>query len=468
MIGELFNKGFAFILIPILTSHLSVSEFGELAIIDIVFSLLSIFVIISIQNGFVRFYNEHKTEGQFEKLYSTAFIFALSLIAIELVLVLVLYKYILLIDLGISDWDVVLWYIFFRAIFSQLSTFMLRYYALNYKAKEQIVFNFAKAISSIVFISYFLILESEGIVGVLKGYLIGEVVLFVLLFSKNYQKLSLQFDSVALKQMLSFSMWAIPGGLSYLVLTMSDKYFISQYLDMASVGLYALAFKIGMILTLLFITPFSQVFNPFKYENWDKENANDIFNSWFFTYNFIGIIILLLLSMNSEILILVLSNSEYLASKDIIPLILFSTLLYGMTPFYTIGIQKLHKNHFTALMIGFGAIVNIGFNILFIQMYGLIGAAIATTISFLIINFGLNLISTKLYDKIKYRRIQNIFIYVFAVVFLAFYELLKSDGAWVMNIVLSVGLVFLFGFISYFGSKTNQNDIKLFLNKVKR
>lgn len=62
--GQILSKSINFIFIPLYTNKLGTYGYGQLALIDMLFSLISVFIILGINSGYIRFY---KTYNELEK-----------------------------------------------------------------------------------------------------------------------------------------------------------------------------------------------------------------------------------------------------------------------------------------------------------------------------------------------------------------------------------------------------------------
>ena len=86
-IGQLLIKGVAFLLIPLYSRYLGTEVYGQLALVDIVYNFIGMFIIFSIYSGYIRFYGEDKNYDGF----ATVFNFSLISIFIQGVIICLLY-----------------------------------------------------------------------------------------------------------------------------------------------------------------------------------------------------------------------------------------------------------------------------------------------------------------------------------------------------------------------------------------
>ena len=87
----------------------------------------------------------------------------------------------------------------------------------------------------------------------------------------------MHFDLTKLRPMLSYGLFFVPVGLASFVLNFADRYFLRAFSTLEEVGLYALAYKIAMIVTMLVAVPFNQVWHSYLFEIRNQPNAKDVY-----------------------------------------------------------------------------------------------------------------------------------------------------------------------------------------------
>src|SRR6266699_1314885 len=84
-------------------------------------------------------------------------------------------------------------------------------------------------------------------------------------------------------------------------------------------------------------------------------------------------------------------------SASIIPLIVISTVFYGIYNIFTTGISIQRKTWFAVVFTALSALVNIGFNLVLIPMYGSMGAALSTLLAYMLLAFVAYVVNQRLY-----------------------------------------------------------------------
>lgn len=463
-IGQLLIKGVEFLLIPLYSIYLGTEIYGQLALVDIVYNFIGMFIIFSIYSGYIRFYNEDKNYDGF----ATVFNFSLMNIFIQGIIIFIFGKYFSYILLKMENNYIILILIFIRGSLEQITSLLETDYSMKYKVKKLILLKFIITIITILAIIYFVVIKKETIVGIYLGHIIGNLLILFYIIYDNKEKIKLIFDYEFLKKCFKFSSGLLLGSISYLILAAIDRYFLKEYRSFSDVGIYSMGYKFASLIEIFFITSFKKVFTPFKFQEYQNKDFEYKINKFFDYYNILGIIIFLIISVNIKLVLSIFSTKEFIGAYLITPIITFSYLLYGQIEFYSLGINLKNKTYITSFILSFGSVVNILLNILWIKKYGMYGAAFSTVFSYLIMMSLYIYISQKLY-YIAYNFIKMFKIICFGSLTYLLYFIVSIKN---VNIVLEtfIGnllvLILIFLIFKFILTKQEKKEIILFL-KIK-
>lgn len=105
-------------------------------------------------------------------------------------------------------------------------------------------------------------------------------------------------------------------------------------------------------------------------------------------------------------LLTVLASNKYLEASSIIPYVIVANMIYTLQIVLNSGLFIYKKTHHLLTTRVFALIINIGFNLLLIPKYGIVGAAQATLVAYVIFIICITYLSFKLFSfPIEYRRI---------------------------------------------------------------
>ncbi|MBK6876330.1 MAG: polysaccharide biosynthesis C-terminal domain-containing protein [Ignavibacteria bacterium] len=139
-----------------------------------------------------------------------------------------------------------------------------------------------------------------------------------------------------------------------------------------------------------------------------EKNAKEIFAKVLTAFVIVGSFIVLLLSVFITDIVKAelpfgfhLIGKDYWGGLDIVPIILFSYLFYGMYINFMAGIYIEKKTSYLSLIALIGAALNIAGIFLLYPVLGLQGVAVATLLSYVVMMASIYFVSNKFYP-VKY------------------------------------------------------------------
>jgi len=172
--------------------------------------------------------------------------------------------------------------------------------------------------------------------------------------------------------------------LSVFVLSMSDRFFIKEIISVEASGVYGISYKFGMILNMIFVVPLMQAWHPilFRLENAPEQKVT--YQKIALYYVQIGSLLMLAVVVASKYLLKLTTTAEYHSGIIIVPWIALSYLLFGLQNFFKAG-ALIHNKTIQMTQYGLlAAVLNIILNLVMIPAFGILGAAIATTLSYFV------------------------------------------------------------------------------------
>ena len=307
-IGQLLIKGVAFLLIPLYSRYLGTEVYGQLALVDIVYNFIGMFIIFSIYSGYIRFYNEDKNYNGF----ATVFNFSLISIFIQGIIIFVFGKYFSysLLKMGNSYFILIL--IFIRGSLEQIISLLESDYSMKYQVKKLILLKFIITTINLLSIIYLVVIKEETIIGIYLGYIIGNLLVLFYIIYDNKEKIKLVFDYEFFKKCFKFSSGLLLGSISYLILAAIDRYFLKEYRSFSDVGIYSMGYKFASLIEIFFIASFKKIFTPFKFQEYQNEDFEYKLNKFFDYYNILGIIIFLLIAVNIKLVLYIFSTKQFI------------------------------------------------------------------------------------------------------------------------------------------------------------
>lgn len=276
---------------------------------------------------------------------------------------------------------------------------------------------------------YFVVVLERGVEGLIVAGLINEFVFAVLNGALLLPAIRTGLKAQVLRRMLSFGVPLVPGGLARHALGSADRYILQHLATAAQVGLYALAFNIGLAINLIVsaiqLAWPMQMFSIAKQPGAEQKFAR-IFTYYVAVVGFFG----LALSVFAREAVRVLATSDYYTAAVAVPLLTFSNVCYGAMYMTNSALEVHGKTKYVGVAMTLAALLNIGLNLVLVPMGGMIGAAVTSAISFAVLFAMVTAASLRVwripYEYVRLVRVVGVFIVIYAASVLA-----RSSHAWI-------------------------------------
>jgi O-antigen/teichoic acid export membrane protein len=409
-VANFLQKGIGFLMIPVYTHYLSPAEYGTLELMDLTITIITMLIGMGLGSAIIRFYYHYQNIEDKNEVFTTSLIFTFILCFIIVSSLECFTKYFAEIVLGEPRH-----YRYFQIMFIAmgLQTIASAAECLLLAQKQSVIFS---TITIGTFVSYltlnilFLVIFKMRVIGILLSILITKVLNTSSLFIITLRHIRLVFSLKKLKEMLSFGLPLVPAGFAMFIIHFSDRFFVQKFCSLNDLGLYSLGYKFGMILTVFLFAPFFRIWDIQRFEIAEAENGRQIFGRCFTYYSGVIIFAGLVISVLINEIINIMAAPGYRGAAAVVPLIVLSYLLYGIASFFSLGTVITKKTKYAAYTQIPVAGINILFNFLLIRNYGIMGAALSTFISFLLLSIFTTVISQKIYRiPLEYRRVAVLF-----------------------------------------------------------
>jgi O-antigen/teichoic acid export membrane protein len=228
---------------------------------------------------------------------------------------------------------------------------------------------------------YFVAILHRGYPGVITGNLFVTITITVGTFIWFSRFIGFSFSFEYFKKIMIFITPIYVVNIFFFLLSLSDRFFLNHFLTPVDVGLYSFGSKIGSIVMIGIITPFSIAIVPYALsiakENHFKKTYAKIIKYFFVILVFFSLWIFYF----SKEIVLLISNESYIKSSGIIGPILLSSIFYGLYYNLSIAIDIVEKTYLSTIVVIAGAAVSITINFLTIPYIGIYGSSLASCVS---------------------------------------------------------------------------------------
>jgi O-antigen/teichoic acid export membrane protein len=190
------------------------------------------------------------------------------------------------------------------------------------------------------------------------------------------------------RQLLIFGVPLLLFEMSSLVNDYADRFLIRHFLGSAQVGIYSVGYNFATYVQGLVTAPLWMSIFPIYTKIWETdgpEKTSEFLNVFLNYYLALAVLIIAGVSVTSRELITLLASSKFAAAASVTPFVIASVMLYGTTHITAAGFYLVKRTKTIALLTLSCALINILINLVLIPSYGILGAAYATVISYLIL-----------------------------------------------------------------------------------
>lgn len=469
-VSTIIGRFLTFLLVPFYTNVLSSpSDYGIVATVYAYIAFLNVVYGYGMESAYFR-YASGMEIGDATQNFSTPFV---SIFVTSLIFSIILHSLSTpvagLIGIGFDYGNVVrysAWILFFDAL-CLLPFASLR---LQNRAKLFAAIKLLNIVSNLLLNLILLLKFKLGIEGIFISGLISSALTFALLIPVILKQFHLDFRGDLYKHLLRFGLPLIPAALSGIAIQVIDRPILKALTNDSVVGIYQANYRLGIFMMLV-VSMFDYAWRPFFLTTAREQDAKEIF-SRVMTYFLLGTsFIFLVLSFFIEDLVRIhilghhLIKQEYWSGLSIVPVVLCAYIFTGMNTVLVAGVHIEKKTHVLAYTTGTGAVVNIVANYLLIPPFGMLGAAFATLLSYMVMAGSLFVIVQRFYHiQYEFRRIATVAIITGLIFFI--HSVLSLEGSSLPT--LSIKFLFVFAFpilllLSRFFYPTELNSLKRLL-----
>jgi O-antigen/teichoic acid export membrane protein len=383
-LSNLSIKLLGLILMPIYTNkmYLSLEEYGALGVLEATSTILIAIFTLALNNGFNRWYWDNQYADKRNSLFYTILVSVIS-IAIFMCVLLIpsssvlsglifgekTYTYVISIMIGTSALQII----------QNITNALMR---LQSKSGYYSLVNILKLGVVLLATLYLVVFEKRGVSGIYEAQLIASVFYLILISPYVIRNIKPVFETAILKDIIYYSAPLMLASISGILLSAFDRYCLTYFGELPSVGIYSAGFKIANSIKVVVIGSVQLALMPLMYKKMNDANCKRFYSNVLKYFTFGVIMVVLFVSLFSyEILNIITVEKEYLNALYVIPLISFGLIFGMMKDTVVIGLNIKKKSTIVGKIIVSVAILNLVLNIIFIPLWGIIGASIATLIS---------------------------------------------------------------------------------------
>lgn len=385
-LGNLAPKLSGFILLPIYTKHISISDYGILGLLEVVEMISTQVLSFGLSQAQLRWYGLATNDQKKKSYIFTLLIFSIFVVLTNLLVVLFANGFLSRIVFDTTDYGnflIIIAVTVCLTILNKIPLTLLRseeksnWYALT------IMFQFSANLLSNI---YFVVFLEKGIIGIIISQAISSGLTFVILLPYLAKRIVAEFDFDELKAMLKFSYPYIFSAIAVTTLNLGDRYILTKMTTLKEVGLYTLGYKFSNIIKVFVVDAFLLTLPTVGWKIIKDDNQPSRFVSKAMTY-FVFILLWVALPLcvfSKGIIHKFALNKIYWDAYQVVPFLVLGVIISGMQGVLFFVLQIPMKTQKVAQIVAVAAVANVLLNLVLIPKFGMIGAAVATILAQLI------------------------------------------------------------------------------------
>ena len=383
LLGNILRRMVSFVMLPIYTQYLTPGDYGTLELLSMVIDVVAILFGLRIGEAIFRFYYKYDDARDRNEVIFTAFVLVAALNAIGVAFLLGASGPVSRFVFGSSDAARLLALFSFTLILQSLTETVLTFIRAEQRPWLFVGFSLFKLALQLGLNIYFVVGLELAVEGVIYSNLIAGLILAVPLAWYTVRRTGFAFSRSKAIAMTSFSAPLVLTSLVSFYMTFGDRYFLRVFgggLD--EVGVYALGYRFGFLLSFLIGEPFFSIWNSERYVIAKQPDPVPRFRTAFLLFSAAMAWATVAISLYVFDILRLMSDPGFWAAATIVPLVMLGYVFNNWASFANLGILLNDRTGEIATGTIISAVAITAGYFLLIPAFGGVGAAVATSIAF--------------------------------------------------------------------------------------
>lgn len=382
-VASLAQRGLSFILLPVYTRFLKPADYGVLELLTGLSAVLFGLLLLGLPSALTKvLHRDCETEAEKAAALPTA-------MALDAVPLLLGGGLLMLFAEPIGRWLIgepgyggMVVLTVAAVILASLVDLVLAGFRAREQALSFVYLNLAQFGGSMVLNVLLVVAFKLGIWGVLWGNLIAAFLALPVGLWLARADLLPRFERRLVRPLLTFGILVVPTAITGWVITMADRYVLRYYGALEDVAVYAVGYKIGMILQMAVVWPF-QLAWPAVAFSISKRAGHERTYARVLTYLCAALAMGALgLSLLAKVGLKEFAGPSYASAHLVVPWVALAYAFAGVQFCLSPGIHIAGQTHRLPRYSLIGALLNLGLNFLWVPYFGMMGSTWATTVAY--------------------------------------------------------------------------------------
>ncbi len=433
-VGNVLNKGIAFLTVPIFARILSKADFGDYSNYSTWAGVFASVLPLSLASSLAT--ARYDYGDRYEKYVSSVLLLS-NVVCLAVGAFLFIF-----IDFaeGFLSLDrkyiyLMVAYLFFLPAFS----IFVEMNRLEYKYKLVLALSLSVSVLSTVSSVIFTVRSADQVAGRIFGYQIPMILLHGAVYLYLLRKVS-RPELGHWKYGLAISLPLVFHTLGTVVLNSSDRLMIKRFCGSEDMAYYSVAYTVSMMIYIVVVS-LNEAISPWVVDCMYQKKQETMVQ-WFKKIIVFYFLVLNLVILLSPEILLVAGGREYYSAKNVMPPVIGSYLLIFFQILCNNVLRTCKKTSYIAGATAAAAVLNLVLNYWLIPIYGYIAAAYTTLIAYLAL-YIIVLVSVKRLDLTRYFPVKQMLLMVAAEIVIVVAASAVYDRSVLRYSLLAVYLAFL-------------------------
>ncbi len=386
-VGGMLQKFMGLLLLPFFTRALSTEDYGVVALISLVpVAVIGLFNLGTGNSMGILYFEEQDQHRRPTIIWSNMMLMCISAVLWCVVLYFAAPTLSALIFQTERYADLIRLAILGLA-FTTVADPWLAYLRMEEKAKRYVALTLISSLLWIGLSIWFVLIQGIGVTGVILAGTMAQGMMLVVCWVNIGRRLPFRIDMSFFIPLVRIGFPSIFSLFAYLLMTYADRQMIERMVGLDAVGVYSVGYSFGMVMTIA-MGAFATAWPPFFMSYIHKRDEARVVFGRVLTYYMIGFGVLIVFFFYAAKPIVVwLTAPAFHGAYEVVGLVAAAYMIKGC---YLILLPGYYYSKQLYKQVGIewvAAIANIGLNLWLIPIYGILGAAIATFVSYLTMSF---------------------------------------------------------------------------------
>jgi O-antigen/teichoic acid export membrane protein len=395
--GVALSKLAGFLMLPIYTRYLTPSDYGVLELLEMTVEIVSVVTAVGLSAAVFKFHADYDDPGEKDEVISSAWAAIMATGILGAVAGIVASPW--LTQLVFHGQQPAVYFRLFFLIFflGRLELIPMLLLRVRHRSVAFVAVSVAKLVLQLSLTIYFVVYAGWTVEGVLMGNMLASLIVGGGLTVYLFKEVGWRYNREKLRRMVRFSWPIMASGLGSFVVISSDRYFVNVYSGTYAVGIYSLSYRFVGILTSVAFLPFTQVWEPLRFELIKRADGAATFPKVFTYMNCILLGVAALIAINVADVVRIMADPAFALGYEPVAILVGATVMFHWGAYSNIGLLHNHRTDIIGWLSLYNVAIVLGLNWLLIPRWGYMGAAWATFFA-----YGLRYVAIYVFSQRQY------------------------------------------------------------------